>query len=114
MISRSASEETVARVNPVATAMSAREGGTWCVDDESEHQTEVVLTEVGLTDRRGTERSRLARRHGLTLAGTYDKFNQPTNSSRQRSPVMVALPTPEDRFSFGLWTVSWQGRDPVR
>ena len=25
---------------------------------------------------------------------------------------MVALPTPEDRFSFGLWTVSWQGRDP--
>ena len=28
MISRSASDETVARVNPVATAMSAREGGT--------------------------------------------------------------------------------------
>src|SRR6476661_1925662 len=25
---------------------------------------------------------------------------------------MVRLPTPEDRFSFGLWTVSWQGRDP--
>ena len=25
---------------------------------------------------------------------------------------MVAQPTPEDRFSFGLWTVSWQGRDP--
>ncbi len=25
---------------------------------------------------------------------------------------MVAAPTPEDRFSFGLWTVSWQGRDP--
>ncbi|MEU3599068.1 xylose isomerase [Streptomyces sp. NPDC006798] len=22
------------------------------------------------------------------------------------------LPTPEDRFSFGLWTVGWQGRDP--
>src|SRR6476646_3186381 len=25
---------------------------------------------------------------------------------------MVASPTPEDHFSFGLWTVSWQGRDP--
>jgi len=25
---------------------------------------------------------------------------------------MVAAPTPEDRFSFGLWTVSWLGRDP--
>ena len=25
---------------------------------------------------------------------------------------MVATPTPEDRFSFGLWTVGWQGRDP--
>src|SRR6188472_4493087 len=25
---------------------------------------------------------------------------------------MVALPTKADRFSFGLWTVSWQGRDP--
>ncbi|MGV9312334.1 xylose isomerase [Streptomyces sp. NPDC003691] len=22
------------------------------------------------------------------------------------------LPTPDDRFSFGLWTVGWQGRDP--
>ena len=28
IINRSANEETVARVNPVATAMSAREGGT--------------------------------------------------------------------------------------
>src|SRR6478735_6632251 len=25
---------------------------------------------------------------------------------------MVRPPTPEDRFSFGLWTVSWQARDP--
>ena len=25
---------------------------------------------------------------------------------------MVRQATPEDRFSFGLWTVSWQGRDP--
>ena len=25
---------------------------------------------------------------------------------------MVAAPTPDDRFSFGLWTVSWQARDP--
>ncbi len=25
---------------------------------------------------------------------------------------MVTQPTPQDRFSFGLWTVSWQGRDP--
>ena len=25
---------------------------------------------------------------------------------------MVRAATPDDRFSFGLWTVSWQGRDP--
>ncbi|MBA0052427.1 xylose isomerase [Streptomyces sp. AJS327] len=25
---------------------------------------------------------------------------------------MDPRPTPEDRFSFGLWTVGWQGRDP--
>ncbi|WP_432036019.1 xylose isomerase [Streptomyces cucumeris] len=25
---------------------------------------------------------------------------------------MRYTPTPEDRFSFGLWTVGWQGRDP--
>ena len=25
---------------------------------------------------------------------------------------MVATPTQDDRFTFGLWTVGWQGRDP--
>ena len=25
---------------------------------------------------------------------------------------MVRQPTPEDRFSFGLWTVGWTGTDP--
>jgi xylose isomerase len=25
---------------------------------------------------------------------------------------MVRTPTPEDKFSFGLWTIGWQGRDP--
>jgi xylose isomerase len=25
---------------------------------------------------------------------------------------MTPTPTPEDRFSFGLWTVGWEGRDP--
>ncbi|MDA8439374.1 MAG: xylose isomerase, partial [Propionibacterium sp.] len=25
---------------------------------------------------------------------------------------MVRKPTPEDRFSFGLWTVGWAGTDP--
>ncbi len=25
---------------------------------------------------------------------------------------MSYQPTPEDRFTFGLWTVGWQGRDP--
>ena len=25
---------------------------------------------------------------------------------------MTPQPTPEDKFSFGLWTVGWQGRDP--
>jgi xylose isomerase len=26
--------------------------------------------------------------------------------------AMVPTPTPDDRFTFGLWTVGWQGRDP--
>ena len=25
---------------------------------------------------------------------------------------MTLQPTPEDRFTFGLWTVGWQARDP--
>ena len=25
---------------------------------------------------------------------------------------MIPTPTRDDRFSFGLWTVSWQARDP--
>lgn len=25
---------------------------------------------------------------------------------------MSFTPTPEDKFTFGLWTVGWQGRDP--
>jgi xylose isomerase len=25
---------------------------------------------------------------------------------------MPLTPTPEDRFTFGLWTVGWQARDP--
>ena len=25
---------------------------------------------------------------------------------------MAPRPTPSDRFTFGLWTVGWQGRDP--
>lgn len=29
-----------------------------------------------------------------------------------RDDCAVPLPTPEDRFTFGLWTVGWQGRDP--
>src|SRR5919205_4065875 len=33
-------------------------------------------------------------------------------SQRARSRGMSYQPTPEDRFSFGLWTVGWQGRDP--
>jgi xylose isomerase len=26
--------------------------------------------------------------------------------------IEIPTPTPEDKFSFGLWTVGWQGRDP--
>ena len=26
--------------------------------------------------------------------------------------MSIPTPTPDDRFSFGLWTVGWQGRDP--
>ena len=26
--------------------------------------------------------------------------------------IEIPTPTPEDKFSFGLWTVGWQGVDP--
>ena len=26
--------------------------------------------------------------------------------------MAVPTPTPDDHFTFGLWTVGWQGRDP--
>jgi hypothetical protein len=26
--------------------------------------------------------------------------------------IDIPTPTPEDKFSFGLWTVGWQARDP--
>ena len=26
--------------------------------------------------------------------------------------IVVPAPRPDDKFSFGLWTVGWQGRDP--
>ena len=28
------------------------------------------------------------------------------------TPQNIPAPTPEDKFSFGLWTVGWQARDP--
>ena len=27
-------------------------------------------------------------------------------------PIQIPSPTPEDKFSFGLWTVGYDGRDP--
>ena len=43
--------------------------------------------------------------------------HQPTGPTIYRAPVAAApgtspTPTPEDRFTFGLWTVGWQARDP--
>lgn len=32
--------------------------------------------------------------------------------STDRTAPAALTPTPEDRFTFGLWTVGWQGRDP--
>src|SRR5450756_1440388 len=29
----------------------------------------------------------------------------------RRGDQMVRMPTPEDKFSFGLWTVGWEARD---
>ncbi len=34
------------------------------------------------------------------------------SGSRQKGDEMTPTPVKEDRFSFGLWTVGWQGRDP--
>jgi xylose isomerase len=38
------------------------------------------------------------------------KFWHTTNLGKERT--MTPTPTPSDRFTFGLWTVGWQGRDP--
>jgi xylose isomerase len=45
----------------------------------------------------------------LTLARPAHKFNSSTNFEE---PVMTLAPSREDQFSFGLWTVGWQARDP--
>ena len=26
--------------------------------------------------------------------------------------MTIPAPTPDDRFTFGLWTIGWQARDP--
>lgn len=33
-------------------------------------------------------------------------------TTRSSQPSDGLTPRPEDRFSFGLWTVGWQARDP--
>src|SRR3954469_18691526 len=43
-------------------------------------------------------------------------FVQHTNAetryaARSRRRPMVRTPTPDDKFSFGLWTVGWEARD---
>src|SRR4029077_2199688 len=53
------------------------------------------------------DRSRPAR--GLRPAARADRQLDPS----KEGPVMTDLtPTPEDKFSFGLWTVQFPGRDP--
>src|SRR6185437_15133823 len=111
-INASTSELTVALVRPVVAAMSAREGGMPA-------STMIRSTRPRLCSRRFAWRIADAPRGDgergamwLTLAGFSDKFTQRTNQLATKESAMVAQPTPQDRFSFGLWTVSWQGRDP--
>ena len=33
-------------------------------------------------------------------------------ASRSQEMTMSVTPTPADKFTFGLWTVGWQARDP--
>ncbi|MSV42525.1 MAG: xylose isomerase [Actinobacteria bacterium] len=35
-----------------------------------------------------------------------------TPPAHQEATVAIAAPTPSDKFTFGLWTVGWQARDP--
>src|SRR5690349_3661315 len=37
---------------------------------------------------------------------------RPARARLDGGPVMTPQPTPDDRFTFGLWTVGWQARDP--
>src|SRR6478672_110106 len=111
-INASTSELTVALVRPVVAAMSAREGGVPA-------STMIRSTRPRLCSRRFAWRIADAPRGDgergamwLTLARFSDKFTQRTNQLATKESAMVAQPTPQDRFSFGLWTVSWQGRDP--
>ena len=52
----------------------------------------------------------------LTMPQPVNKFNQYTNHARPCSwrPSCRTCPSPQksDQFSFGLWTVGWQARDP--
>ncbi len=36
----------------------------------------------------------------------------PSTTERHAMTIDIPAPTPEDKFSFGLWTVGWQARDP--
>jgi xylose isomerase len=44
------------------------------------------------------------------MAGSAFKFRTQTNN-RKEDPV-AGQPVPEDKFSFGLWTVGWRAQDP--
>jgi xylose isomerase len=37
---------------------------------------------------------------------------QTASTHRDERTAMAPTPTPQDKFSFGLWTVGWQARDP--
>ena len=46
-----------------------------------------------------------------TETWTWNPPDQPPPEGITMS-IEIPTPTPEDKFSFGLWTVGWQGRDP--
>ena len=102
-----------------AAATPARESGSGRAADRARHQAQVALAERRLPDTvrghrvtaRGPRVARASGRgHPLTIPRPR-RYVSPNNKFDE-GVTMTRQPTPQDKFSFGLWTVGWTGTDP--
>src|SRR5665648_401650 len=126
--SLSTSAETVARVSPVAAAMSARETGDGASSTCRRVRARLWWRRLSWRAARPWLAVLLGGGMTLTLPPPWHKFIGTTKAcgdshprsgpsarpGSRRGDQMVRNPTPEDKFSFGLWTVGWEARDQFR